>query len=118
MEQQNIMNTEFENPFRLPSDEQVFLMRDEQRKQAKEERERLKNLPVWAKTTSTMKQQQIRRIRDDDILPGASAVMNKQSRHTKGLVAAATAAISKDRRREKESMSDFSKRNVLLSGRQ
>ena len=42
-----------------------------------------------------MKQQQIRRIRDDDILPGASAVMNKQSRHTKGLVAAATAAISK-----------------------
>ena len=49
MEQQNIMNTEFENPFRLPSDEQVFLMRDEQRKQAKEERERLKNLPVWAK---------------------------------------------------------------------
>ena len=110
------MNTEFENPFRLPSDEQVFLMRDEQRKQAKEERERLKNLPVWAKTTSTMKQQQIRRIRDDDILPGASAVMNKQSRHTKGLVAAATAAISKDRRREKESMSDFiaKKREMFL----
>mgnify|MGYP007000072738 CR=1 len=51
MEQQNIMTTEFENPFRLPSDEQVFLMRDEQRKQAKEERERTKNLPVWAKTT-------------------------------------------------------------------
>ena len=46
MEQQNIMTTEFENPFRLPSDEQVFLMRDEQRKQAKEERERTKNLPV------------------------------------------------------------------------
>ena len=43
MEQQNIMTTEFENPFRLPSDEQVFLMRDEQRKQAKEERERTKN---------------------------------------------------------------------------
>ncbi len=116
MEQQNIMTTEFENPFRLPSDEQVFLMRDEQRKQAKEERERTKNLPVWAKTTSTMKQQQIRRIKDDDILPGAGAVMNKQSRHSKGLVAAATAAISKDRRREKESMSDFiaKKREMFL----
>ena len=42
--------------------------------------------------------------------------MNKQSRHTKGLVAAATAAISKDRRREKESMSEFisKKREMFL----
>ena len=112
----NIMKTKFENPFRLPSDEQVFLMRDEQRKKAREERERLKNMPVWEKTTSSMKQQQIRRVKDDDIIPGAGAVMNKQSRHTKGLVDAATAAISKDRRREKESMSDFisKKREMFL----
>ena len=56
----NIMTTKFENPFRLPSDERVFLMRDEQRRKAREERERLKNMPVWEKTTSSMKQPEAR----------------------------------------------------------
>jgi len=39
-----------------------------------------------------------------------------QSKQTRGLVAAATAAISSDRRREKENMSDFisKKREMFL----
>ena len=52
---------------------------------------------------------------DADTAPHDS-VISKQAKHTRGLVAAATAAISNDRRREKENMADFiaKKREMFL----
>ena len=40
------------NPFTLPSDEEVFKLRDEDRKRRAEERERQHGLKVWQKTTT------------------------------------------------------------------
>ena len=110
------MDMEFENPFRLPPDEMVFLKREEQQAAAVAERNAQKALPVWAKTTNSQRQQAIRRIDDDDIIPGAGAVRDKRTKRTKGLVAAATAAISTERRREKENMTEFimKKREMFL----
>ena len=109
------MTEEHENPFRLPPDEMVFLKREEQQKAAAAERDAQKALPVWKKTTNSQRQQAIRRIKDDDIIPGAGAVRSK-SKRPKGLVAAATAAISTERRREKENMTEFimKKREMFL----
>ena len=39
------------NPFTLPSDEEVFRMRDEERKRRSKEREEQRKLKVWQKTT-------------------------------------------------------------------
>ena len=78
----NIMTAVYENPFRLPSDDMVFRMRDEQQKQAAAERKRQENVPVHEKTTSSMKQQAIRRIRNDDIIPGADAALRKKVSET------------------------------------
>uniref|UniRef100_K3WPK6 DUF4200 domain-containing protein n=1 Tax=Globisporangium ultimum (strain ATCC 200006 / CBS 805.95 / DAOM BR144) TaxID=431595 RepID=K3WPK6_GLOUD len=58
----------------------------------------------------------IRRFRSDDMLTDLDAYTSSQSRQTRGLVAAATAAISNDRLREKENMADFisKKREMFL----
>ena len=112
----NIMTEEYENPFRLPPDEMVFLKREEQQREQVRERDAQKALPVWKKTTNSQRQSAIRRIKDDDIIPGAGAVRAKAKRTKSGLVAAATAAISTERRREKENMTEFimKKREMFL----
>ena len=40
------------NPFTLPSDEEVFRMRDEERKRRAKERDDQRNLAVWQKNTA------------------------------------------------------------------
>ena len=106
---------DLDNPFRLPSDEQVFLMRDEERQQKLEERETQRSLKVWEKTTSSSRMMTTTRVNDADI-PLPPSQLTKQAKNTRGLVAAATAAISNDRRREKENMADFieKKREMFL----
>uniref|UniRef100_A0A7S1CA91 DUF4200 domain-containing protein n=1 Tax=Bicosoecida sp. CB-2014 TaxID=1486930 RepID=A0A7S1CA91_9STRA len=102
------------NPFVLPSDEEVFKMREEERRKKRETRHRLKTMKVWEKTTQSSRMGKTRQI--SDLLPPADAGASAGARHTRGLVAAATAAISNDRRREKENMADFiaKKREMFL----
>ena len=45
------MDDEERNPFTLPSDEEVFKMRDEEKRRKKEYRETQSKLKVWEKTT-------------------------------------------------------------------
>ena len=45
------MDEEERNPFTLPSDEEVFKMRDEEKRRKKEYRETQSKLKVWEKTT-------------------------------------------------------------------
>lgn len=40
-----------ENPFKLPSDDKIFAMREEERQRRAEERERVKHLHVWEKVS-------------------------------------------------------------------
>ena len=104
---------ESRNPFALPSDEEVFRMRDEERHRKQAERERLAKLQVWEKTTASSTMGATKRLKD----PSAdAALVGKQPKSTRGLIAAATAVTSGDRRREKENMADFisKKREMFL----
>jgi hypothetical protein len=47
------MNSHGGNPFRMPTDEEVFILRDEEKRQNTLERERLKGQPVHEKTTQS-----------------------------------------------------------------
>lgn len=72
-------------------------------------------MKVWEKTTQSSRMGRTRRIADIEGDRDGNNV-SRQAKHTRGLVAAATAAISQDRRREKENMADFiaKKREMFL----
>ncbi|KAF0749937.1 hypothetical protein AaE_006879 [Aphanomyces astaci] len=102
------------NPFTLPSDEEVFRMRDDIKKKKEEERVRNANLKIHEKITHSSQRGNIRRFHFEESSQDLGTIT--QSKQTRGLVAAATAAISSDRRREKENMTDFisKKREMFL----
>jgi len=106
---------DYRNPFTLPTDEEIFRMRDEEQARKQAERVRLDGLSVHQKSTASSRMGGTRRFKDDDEQLNDS-IISKQAKHTRGLVAAATAAISNDRRREKENMTDFihKKREMFL----
>jgi hypothetical protein len=107
---------EYGNPFSLPTDEEIFRMRDEEHLRKRQERERLSQLKVHQKTTASSRMGgNMLRVRDEQQNMN-DEITSKQAKHTRGLVAAATAAISNDRRREKENMTDFiaKKREMFL----
>jgi hypothetical protein len=104
------------NPFALPSEEEVFKMREEEKRRKTEERRRAHGKKIWEKTTATSNMGRTRKIGDDE-LPGAGATAGKGIRVPgKAVVSAATAAIRGDRSREKDNMSDFiaKKREMFL----
>lgn len=70
---------------------------------------------IWDKTTSSSRMGRTRKINEDGI-PQSDSLIAKQGARSKTIVAAATAAISADRRREKENMSEFigRKREMFL----
>ena len=105
---------ELKNPFALPSDEEVFRMRDEERRRKLRVKEQTQELKVWEKTTTCATMGQTKRFKDHEMMKRSHD--SKQGKYTRGLVAAATAAISNDRRREKENMADFitKKREMFL----
>ncbi|KDO29383.1 hypothetical protein SPRG_05920 [Saprolegnia parasitica CBS 223.65] len=114
MESTNNDGASSANPFTLPSDEEVFRMRDDVKRRKDEDRERNARLKIHEKLTNSSKRGNIRRFKFDDSAPDMVNVA--QSKQTRGLVAAATATISSDRRREKENMADFiaKKREMFL----
>lgn len=100
-----------ENPFRLPPDDQIYEMRDQERQKREEERRRVKTLRVWEKTTASSRVQKNRRSTDvaDDVQPAADATTQSRRAHSEGLG-------GRDARREKENVADFvaKKREMFL----
>ena len=96
------------NPFSMPTDEEVFTLRDEEAQRKLAERERVKSLHVWEKghKTSSALAVDFRKMK----LESSAAAAAQQSKIN--LVAAAT----RDRRKEKENMADFiaKKREMFL----
>lgn len=104
------------NPFTLPSDEEVFRMRDRERKQKLMDRQEKAKLKVWQKTTTTSTTGRSARLndlipQDDDEAEDSS----KRTQKTRNLVRAAKNVLGQDRR-EKEHMTDFiaKKREMFL----
>lgn len=70
---------------------------------------------IWEKTNYSSTMTKTRRM-IDEIVPDVDPVALRKARESKGLVSAATAAISRDRRRENETLSEFvaKKREMFL----
>lgn len=99
-----------DNPFRLPPDDQIFLIREQERQKRVEDRERVKSLRVWEKTTASSRVHRNRRVEDT----GDEVAMQVQSARTAR--SARTESIVRDARREKENVADFveKKRDMFL----
>mmetsp|Transcript_65699 Transcript_65699/g.182882 ORF Transcript_65699/g.182882 Transcript_65699/m.182882 type:complete len:579 (-) Transcript_65699:193-1929(-) len=102
-----------DNPFRLPPDDEIFLIRDQERKRREKERERVKTLRVWEKSTASStvsaSVRRSRRVDDSDDAQLADMV----AKQTRG---ARTESIGRDPRREKENVTKFvaKKREMFL----
>eukprot|EP00941_MAST-03F_sp_MAST-3F-sp1_P005614 g5614.t1 len=101
--------TKARNPFTLPSDEEVFILREQERKQKKEERKRLANLKVWQKTTSSSRLASTTRIQPADIYDGDDDIPPVAQPGIGGVT-------TETHHREKEDMSSFiaKKREMFL----
>jgi hypothetical protein len=91
-------------------------MRETEKQRREEEKVKNASLKIYEKTTMSSTIGNIRRFQTDETPSDGQGINSSQSRQARGLVAAATAAISNDRLREKENMSDFisKKREMFL----
>lgn len=101
---------EEDNPFRLPPDDQIFLIREQERQKRAEEREKVKSQRVWEKTTASSRVHKNRKAEDGADEAQVAADTARQSRGTR------TEGVGRDSRREKENVSDFvaKKREMFL----
>lgn len=99
-----------DNPFRLPPDDQIFLVREQERQKRVEERERAKHLRVWEKHTSSSRVLQGRKSRDLDDIDAAEVVPRKMRRSRSDGI------VGSQRRELKENVADFveKKREMFL----
>jgi len=100
-----------DNPFRLPPDDQIFLIREQERQQRLQERERVKHLKVWEKQTASSRVLLGKKIGDAVAEASASAAPKKTMRRSKS-----ESGVVRDARREKENVADFveKKREMFL----
>jgi hypothetical protein len=98
-----------ENPFHLPSDDQIFRMREEERKKKEDAKVRNQTMPIWhranlGETSTTRRLQEI--LGDEHIITLKEAV----KAHSE------TQKVSLPRRQEKESTAEFvsKKREMFL----
>jgi len=91
-----------ENPFRLPPDDEIFLMRERERNQRAEDREKVKRLKVHEKTTASSRIHRIRRLQDDDAPAPVSGSQTERARSGRS-----ADNMGRDPRREKENITDF-----------
>ena len=96
------------NPFRMPTDEEVFALRDEEAQRKQAEREHQQSLHAWEKGIK----QGPKAVRDYKAQRSEQAQAQAAQQSKVNLVAAAT----RDRRKEKENMADFiaKKREMFL----
>jgi hypothetical protein len=99
-----------DNPFRLPPDDQIFLIREQERQKRVEERERVKQLKVWEKHTSSSRVLLGKKV--GDVVADASAATAPK----KSMRKSRSDGVIKDARREKENVLDFveKKREMFL----
>jgi len=108
-----LMKAAENNPFRLPSDDQIFNMREEEKRMKDLEREDNREMKIWQKTANsiTSRNTRLRDLIGDDI-----PMTLKDLTALKDTKAATTSTISAARRQEKENMVEFiaKKREMFL----
>mmetsp|Transcript_118162 Transcript_118162/g.294734 ORF Transcript_118162/g.294734 Transcript_118162/m.294734 type:complete len:578 (+) Transcript_118162:91-1824(+) len=112
-----VSEEEEDNPFRLPPDDQIFLIREQERRKRAEEREAVKHQRVWEKTTASsrlMGKLRKKALDDDTVRPEDAAELQRM---TAARRAASESGLGfRNARREKENVSDFvaKKREMFL----
>jgi len=105
------------NPFTLPSDEEMFRLRDQERRQKEATKKEQANRKVWEKMTGSAVTGRASRIADliDEGAAGRSHD-SRRSHKTKALVTAGKSVVGTERRPEKENMAEFiaKKREMFL----
>eukprot|EP01135_Chromosphaera_perkinsii_P006593 Nk52_evm18s553 gene=Nk52_evmTU18s553 len=99
------------NPFRMPSDDEIFVMREEERRRKRLERETMKKLRVHEKTTySSRLNAKSLLVSEPD--PELDEILNAKKEASQDLLMMTT----KDRRVEKENLTEFiaKKREMFL----
>mmetsp|Transcript_33784 Transcript_33784/g.56713 ORF Transcript_33784/g.56713 Transcript_33784/m.56713 type:complete len:611 (+) Transcript_33784:2-1834(+) len=114
----------YRNPFKMPTDEEVFALRDEERHRKNEERERVKSQRVWEKSTWASRMGTTRmtstRSEDDELTFDALGAPNVQDgsrpKPKATSILPTGTAFTAERRKEKENMADFiaKKREMFL----
>eukprot|EP00284_Hemiselmis_tepida_P010146 CAMPEP_0174932562 /NCGR_PEP_ID=MMETSP1355-20121228/36610_1 /TAXON_ID=464990 /ORGANISM="Hemiselmis tepida, Strain CCMP443" /LENGTH=576 /DNA_ID=CAMNT_0016178983 /DNA_START=44 /DNA_END=1774 /DNA_ORIENTATION=+ len=105
------------NPFKMPSDEEIFSLRDDERARKEEERRRFLTLPVHEKTTwASRAGSTSKNVLHEDEDEALKDVDSKKKSKFGGLGSAADNAYRQERHREKENMTDFieKKRQMFL----
>ncbi|CAE8588025.1 unnamed protein product [Polarella glacialis] len=106
-----------DNPFKLPPDDQIFLIREQERQRRAEEREKVKHQHVHEKTTSSNRINRSRRVEDgaDDAQLAAEAA-KKGRGGASGGARPEGGSVGRDARREKENVAEFvaKKREMFL----
>lgn len=103
------------NPFILPADEDVFKMRERERKEREVAKREQTGKRIWEKTEYASTLSRTRRL-IEDMAPDVDPIALRKARESKGLVTAATAAIARERHRNTETMPEFiaKKREMFL----
>jgi len=103
-----------DNPFRLPPDDQIFLIREQDRQKRAEERERVKHLKVWEKQTSSSRVLLGKKV--GDVVADAAAAQASAAKKQTMKRSRSDGAVVRDARREKENVADFveKKREMFL----
>ena len=102
------------NPFTLPSDEEVFKMREQEREQKQEQRKEQQRLKIWEKG-APQKEGMLRQLQKE-AEPELDAATQERIKRTQNLVSAATEAIASSKKHQKENMTKFveKKREMFL----
>ena len=100
---------EYENPFKLPGDDQIFRMREEERRTKEENKLKAANMKVWEKSRKEVlsSSQRLQEMIGDEKLLKLSEVVRQETENTKMVM---------PRRQEKENTTDFvaKKREMFL----
>eukprot|EP00750_Incisomonas_marina_P016672 INCI19271.1.p1 GENE.INCI19271.1~~INCI19271.1.p1 ORF type:complete len:544 (-),score=173.49 INCI19271.1:843-2474(-) len=107
------MSEKLDNPFCLPSDEEVFHLREKEREELNATRKQLKKLKVWEKTTQASRLSSTKSIREQ-LAPATQEIIRRKADGAQSPTP--TPMAVSDHRHEKESMADFvaKKREMFL----
>lgn len=103
------------NPFLLPTGEELFRVREREKRAKAEEKRQLEKMKVWERTAKTHRAGAFKRLAEADI-PITDEAQRAHITKTKRLVSAATTAMTGAKHREREDMTQFlaKKREMFL----
>lgn len=111
-----IEKLDFKNPFIPPSDKDLLDIRREELQKRESLRVTRRSAPIWERNETPSTMARTRKL-IEEIRAEVDPIALRKERETRGLISAATGALSRDRRTDKETLTDFlqKKREMFLT---